>query len=310
MLSFLPGPILVIINLFLISLWLGIWGGLIFVGGIIKLLPIPPLRKLLNWLLHGCYRAWSTCMMGSLALTNKIEWELDLPASLDEKHWYLLISNHLSWLDIVVLTTQLHGRIPLAKFFLKQELIWVPFLGIGAWGLDMPFMKRYSKAFLAKHPHLKGKDIDATRKACEKFRHTPTTVINFVEGTRFTQEKHDYQQGPYKHLLSPKAGGIAFALNAIRFDAILNTTLHYPGVKGHIMPTVLRGELKKVVLKIEEIPVTEAMVGDYFDDDAFRLQFQQQLNHWWQQKDDQLSDLRSDGGNSGATYTDSVTPCK
>ncbi|TCI02682.1 acyltransferase [Corallincola luteus] len=309
MLSFLPGPLLAVINLFFISLWLGLWGGLIFLGGLLKLLPISPWRKLINLFLHGFYQAWTLCMHGTLALTNCIEWQIELPAELDTKHWYLLISNHLSWLDIVVLTSQLHGRIPIGKFFLKQELIWVPFLGIGAWGLDMPFMKRYSKAFLAKYPHLKGKDIDATRAACAHFRHSPTTVINFVEGTRFTAEKQQHQQAPYQHLLAPKAGGIAFALNAMKFDAILNTTLCYPDNREPAMPAALKGELKRVVLKIEAIAVTDELIGDYFDDAAFRHQFQQQLNGWWQAKDDQLSELLA-GGNTGATITDSVTPCK
>jgi hypothetical protein len=36
--------------------------------------------------------------------------------------------------------------------------------------------------------------------------------MNFVEGTRFTPAKHAAQRSPYKHLLKPKAGGLAMAL--------------------------------------------------------------------------------------------------
>lgn len=90
------------------------------------------------------------------------------------------------------------------KFFLKKELIWVPFLGLAWWALDFPFMKRYSRKFLAANPHLAGKDLESTKKACEKFKHTPVSVMNFVEGTRFTPEKHQRKNSPYAHLLPPR----------------------------------------------------------------------------------------------------------
>ena len=73
-------------------------------------------------------------------------------------------------------------------------------------------MKRYSKAFLEKNPHLIGKDVEATRKACEKFKFSPISIMNFVEGTRYTEEKHEKQKSPYTHLLKPKAGGVAFVI--------------------------------------------------------------------------------------------------
>jgi 1-acyl-sn-glycerol-3-phosphate acyltransferase len=41
-----------------------------------------------------------------------------------------------------VLQRIFHGRIPFLKFFLKQELIWVPVIGLAWWALDFPFMKR------------------------------------------------------------------------------------------------------------------------------------------------------------------------
>src|SRR3546814_9530339 len=106
-------------------------------------------------------------------------------------------------------------RIPLLKFFLKQELIKVPLLGLAWWALDFPFRKRFTRAEIEANPSLKGKDLETTRKACEKFKEMPTSVMNFFEGTRFTQAKHDQQQSPYEFLLKPKAGGTAFALSAM-----------------------------------------------------------------------------------------------
>ena len=113
--------------------------------------------------------------------------------------WYLMTSNHQSWADILVLQKVTNRRVPSLKFFLKQELIWVPLLGLAWWALDFPFMKRYSRAQLEKRPELKGKDMETTRKACEKYAHYPVSVMNFFEGTRFTEEKHRQQNSPYRH---------------------------------------------------------------------------------------------------------------
>jgi hypothetical protein len=128
---------------------------------------------------------------------------------------YLVISNHQSWVDIPALIQALNRRTPFFKFFLKKELIWVPFLGLAWWALDYPFMKRYSKAFLAKHPELAGQDLKITKEACELFKRQPVTVVNYLEGTRFNETKRKQQGSPFKRLLKPKAGGVAFVLAAM-----------------------------------------------------------------------------------------------
>ncbi len=106
-----------------------------------------------------------------------------------KKNVYLLISNHHSWADIVVLCVLFRKHIPMNKYFLKQQLAWVPFIGLACWALDMPFMRRYSRSYLIRHPERRGKDVETTRRSCEKFRSHPTTIVNFVEGSRFTEEK-------------------------------------------------------------------------------------------------------------------------
>jgi 1-acyl-sn-glycerol-3-phosphate acyltransferase len=144
--------------------------------------------------------------------------------------WYLVNCNHQSWADILVLQHLLTRRIPLLKFFLKQQLVWVPVMGLAWWALDFPFMRRHSDDVLKAHPELRAKDQESTRLACEKFALIPTSVMNFCEGTRFTLAKHQRQQSPYRHLLRPKAGGIALALNVMgdKFRAILDVTIVYP----------------------------------------------------------------------------------
>ena len=93
------------------------------------------------------------------------QWDIRGGDELRRDTSYLVISDHRSWVDIPALIQTLNRRTPFFKFFLKKELIWVPFLGLAWWALDYPFMKRYTKAFLAKNPELAGKDLEITKAA-------------------------------------------------------------------------------------------------------------------------------------------------
>ncbi|MEZ4605077.1 MAG: acetyltransferase [Desulfobacterales bacterium] len=188
----------------------------LFAAGILKfLLPMPVLRKLFNVAITFVCNTWNSWNNHIIDWTQNIEWDVRGHENLKKDDSYLVLSNHQTWNDILVLEKIFINRIPFLKFFIKQELIWIPVLGFSWWALDYPFMKRYSKEFLKKNPHLKGKDLEATRTACEKFKNMPVSVMNFVEGTRFTRSKHQRQNSPYKHLLRPKAGGTALVLHAL-----------------------------------------------------------------------------------------------
>lgn len=157
--------------------------------------------------------------------------EADVAAGLRRDGWYLVICNHRSWADILVLTFALYGRIPQFKFFTKRELAWVPFIGLALLLLGFPMLRRYSRAQIAAKPALRHRDQAAIRRACDGFRERPTSVLSFVEGTRFTAAKRDRQQGPYRHLLKPHAGGVAVTLAGLgdRLDGIVDVTIRYPG---------------------------------------------------------------------------------
>jgi 1-acyl-sn-glycerol-3-phosphate acyltransferase len=224
----------------------------------------------------------------------KIDWDIRGLEKLKEKEWYLILSNHQSWVDILVLQTTLNQKIPMLKFFLKQELIWVPFLGLAWWALDFPFMKRYSKKQLIEKPHLKGKDLASTRKACEKFKHTPISIINFVEGTRFTPQKKISQNNHFKYLLSPKAGGVAFVLNSMGdyFHNIIDITIVYPDK----IPTFweyISGRVNKIVIDFEVIPLTDSLMGDYLNDPEYKDHFFAWLNRLWQKKDEKIDEMKA-----------------
>jgi 1-acyl-sn-glycerol-3-phosphate acyltransferase len=212
---------------------------------------------------------------------------------LDPQAWYLVIANHQSWVDILALQSVLNRRIPFLKFFLKQQLRWVPVLGLAWWALDMPFMKRYSRAELERQPTLRGTDLATTRRACERFRDIPTSVINFVEGTRFTLAKQAASASPYRHLLAPRAGGVAFVLAAMRttLKELLDVTIAYPAGVGGLW-ALCSGRVVHIVIEVERRPLeTWLSEGDYSADPAFKARFQAWLAALWSAKDARLARL-------------------
>ncbi len=267
----------------------------IFLLAFIKvLLPIAPIRKFLDRLLNACASNWISVNGGIMKLTTQLTWNIDLPKNLSPKGWYLVVANHQSWVDILVLQSVLNRKIPFLKFFLKQQLIWVPVLGLAWWALDFPFMSRYSKSYIKKNPHKKGKDFETTKKACEKFKTTPISIMNFSEGTRFTKEKHHKQNSPFKHLLKPKAGGIGYVLTLMgeEITQVLDVTIDYPNHHSPSFWDLVSGKLDKVVVQAKLITIPEDVQGSYIQDAGQRKKVQQWLNQNWKNKDEQLDIIR------------------
>lgn len=259
------------------------------------LIPVKPWRVLCSAALVMICENWVVINARILALLQRIEWDVQGLERVSRNGWYMITCNHQSWTDILVLQTVFSKRVPFLKFFLKQELIWVPLIGIAWWALDFPFMKRYSKEFLAKHPEMRGKDMETTRQACEKFKEIPVSIMNFLEGTRFTQAKHDQQQSPYRYLLKPKAGGIAFVLTSMggMLHSMLDVTIVY---KENTIGfwDLMCGRVHHVMVRVtqREIPA-EFATGDYENDAAFRERFQVWVADLWQEKDALIARLHS-----------------
>ena len=293
MLSFLPGPLRGAISVLLYALNTVFWVIPLFITTFFKLvMPIKIWRRLCNSILDSIASLWITFNNLNIALTKKVKWDVRGLEALKPREWYLVVANHQSWVDILVLQKIFNHRIPFLKFFLKKELIYMPFLGQAWWALDFPFMKRFSKSFLKKHPHLKGKDLETTRKACEKFKSIPVSVMNFVEGTRFNRKKHRQQQSPYTNLLKPRAAGIAFVLAAMgeQLHHILDVTIVYPGEANSFWSFVC-GKVAEVKVRVKAFPINRELIGNYMDDHDFRDNFQNWLNNLWGEKDKTISTM-------------------
>ncbi len=226
-------------------------------------------------------------------LLLNIEWDFTPPEGLDSKKTYLIIGNHRTWTDILVVQRFYHRRVPLIRYFLKQELIWVPFVGLSVWGLEFPFLKRYSPEAIQKNPALKGKDLKTIRQFCEKFRGRPISIIIFLEGTRFTEAKYRRQNPPYRHLLKPKPGGIAQVLAVLgsQIEAILDTTIVYWPTK----PTLwdfLSGKVRRVHVRMRKLEVPREAIDNRMENDLENRQwFEEWLHRLWMEKDELIDQL-------------------
>ncbi|WP_350012927.1 acyltransferase [Pseudomonas asiatica] len=256
-------------------------------------------RDYASWAVMWVAETWSEIDKAIFALCIPTQWDIRGVENLRKDTSYLAVSNHQTWVDIPALIESLNRRTPFFKFFLKKELIWVPLLGLAWWGLDYPFMKRYSKAFLEKHPELKGKDLEITKAACELFKRQPVTVVNYLEGTRFTEAKRQQQQSPYRYLLKPKAGGVAFVLAALgeQLDALLDVTIVYPGNKAPGFWDLLNGSISRVIIDIRVRELDPMLwAGDYENDAEFRQTVQAWVNQLWVEKDLRIEQLRVEMG--------------
>ncbi|WKE65601.1 acyltransferase [Gallaecimonas kandeliae] len=288
--AFLKGP-LAVLGYVLNTLF---WFPLAMLLGVIKLLlPITVIRNGCNWLLDRAATLWIAINNANQRLFSRTRWVVEGLEGLKRKDWYLVVANHQSWVDILVLQRLFNGRIPFIKFFLKKELLYVPFLGLCWWALDFPFMRRHSRQQIAENPALAQQDIDTTRAACEKFSQLPVTVMNFVEGTRFTAGKHHKQASPYGHLLKPKAGGIGFVLSAMgdKLHKLLDVTICY----GKEIPSFwdfISGKVKTVHVKVRVLPIDDKLLGDYVGDPQYKARFQEWVNQLWADKDATLAQMK------------------
>lgn len=266
---------------------------LLLVALVKALLPSKRLRLACNTVLTGLAESWIGINSAMWDRFTRTRLRVREEAVLSSQGHYLVLANHQSWVDILVLQKLFNRRAPFMRFFLKRELFWVPLLGLAWWALDFPFMRRYTPAQIAKRPELAGRDVEATRRACEKFREIPVSIMNFVEGTRYTPAKHASQGEAYRHLLKPKAGGVAFVLDAMGagLDAILDVSIAYPGGPPSLLD-LLADRIPEVRVRVRQRAIpAEVLGGDYQGDAAFRGRFQLWMNELWRQKDADMATL-------------------
>ena len=278
------------VNIFLYAVLTFFFAILILLGGLVVwVIPTQSWRYHTTRLILKLPVLWTSTLSFIMRMNSrhKIHFIGD-PQLFSTKKWYILVANHVSWLDILILGYTFNHKIPIIKFFMKKELLWsLPIAGVSCWILGYPFMSKHSRKAIRKNPKLKRADIESAKKACEKFMKYPTTVMNFVEGSRFTNAKRERQGSPFKHLLKPSAGGVAIVLNELKdyISGIVNVTLQYDPHATMSFWKFACNDFKAVYVYYDLIPITPNMMGDYYKDRQYRKDFQRWLNNLWQQKE-------------------------
>ena len=270
---------------------LALWGVPISLLGIVKrLLPGGRIRQSVTRILVVLADKWVGGNDRIFETRLDTKWDVEGIDALDPNGHYLITSNHVSWVDIVALQHVFRHRVAFLRFFLKQELIWFPIIGQACWAVDFPFMKRYSAEYLEKHPEKRGTDLETTRRACAKYRFIPFAMLNFLEGTRFTKEKHAEQKSPYRHLLRPRTGGVAFVIASLgdQLDAMIDVTLAYPG--GDItMWEFLTNRVPRITIRAKRLEVSpEFKTAAITEPGPARERFKSWLQSVWTAKDAEL----------------------
>ncbi len=298
MLSFLPPAIRGGLLVFLVALTTVVFGIPLIIFGFLKLLL--PFKFWHRFFLFLCILMsnilWLKVVNSWMKLINKTNFEVLGNAEFSRKEWYLMVMNHQSWADILVMIMVFHLRIPYYKFFVKKELLWVPIFGLAFWALEYPYMKRYSKEEIARNPELKGKDLETIKKDSERFKDSPVTIISFAEGTRFSKEKHESQNSPYCNLLKPKAGGIATAIYSMGdyLSCILDVTIVYKGGIESLWQ-YLCGRIDTIYIHIQRRDLPDK-IGNYAGDEEYRNYFLEWLHNYWEEKDRLIDEIRKSTG--------------
>jgi 1-acyl-sn-glycerol-3-phosphate acyltransferase len=282
-----------IVTIILLLLNMTLWGTAIVLLGIIKFAvhmtaPRSRLRTRVILALSWLAEHW---VEGNDRIFDRMlptQWDVEGPFDdIDPSGRYLIISNHVSWTDIFVLFRVFHGRTAFIRFFLKRQLIWFPIVGQAVWALEFPFMRRYSAEYLQQHPEKRGRDLETTRRACQRYRHIPVAMLTFLEGTRFSEEKRVDQDSPYRYLLRPRVGAIAFVLASMgdQLDAMFDATILYPG-RDVTFWQFVTGRVEKISVRARRLPIpAEFFSAEITEPGPARDRFKQWIDAIWREKD-------------------------
>lgn len=257
------------------------WFIVMLPGVLLRCVPVHRVQRLASRYCVWIARNWVGSNALMLRLLHPVRWQVSFDGDMDPRRSYLLVSNHQSWADILVIFDVFHRRTPFARFFLKRDLLYVPIVGLVCWAMDFPFMTRKAGR----------SDLETTRRACEIYREVPVTVVNFLEGTRFTEAKRSATGSPYERLLHPKAGGVAYTLNAMgdQFAGIVDVTIEYSPSQKALAWSWLSGQQADLRLHVRVLPVPEQLLaGDYAQDAAHREAVKAWLADLWAEKNQRL----------------------
>lgn len=211
---------------------------------------------------------------------------------LDPARSYLVLSNHVSWADILLIQSVIVRQGPLLKFLAKRELIYVPIVGLIIWAFDFPILRRRSRRG-ADEEKRRARDLQALRQAGRRVQRAPAALMNFAEGTRFSEVKRVQRSSPYRHLLTPRVGGFLTLTEAVEegVEGLIDLTLVYP--KDVSFWGFLAGDLPEIEIRAQRI------------DSACLPRTRESASRWlaerWSEKDAAIAESREPAIARGAS---------
>jgi 1-acyl-sn-glycerol-3-phosphate acyltransferase len=247
----------------------------------------PAIQKRMDYIIIW----WTTANRWMIQRLNLVSPEIHWEGRehLSPAQWYLVVCNHQTWADILLLQTYLLDDIPPLKFFTKSQLIWLPFVGQAMYALGFPFVKRVSREQIKKNPSLRSADKDNVMKTCEGLKNHPSAILNFAEGTRRTEEKHRLQDYAFKHLLKPKAGGINYTLDGMssHLNGLVDVTIIYPDGAPRFWD-FLQGKSGRVIFDARYRPLPE-FSAEQAGETQHKAEVAQWVQRLWEEKDALIS---------------------
>ena len=250
-----------------------------------RILPVNAVKKYITAISNEIGNGIVWFLKVTLGLIHRPKWEVDYPANISTKSWYIGMSNHMSWADIFVLLFIGNYKLPLLKFFMKKELKWIPIIYLVHKTIDMPFLNRHKQGEVHSDPNLKARIFENARDAAKKFTRYPTTAFSFVEGTRFTETKKKIQLSPYDDLLKPKIGALVTALSGMPMvEDLIDFTIIYKTSKRSAWNFAC-GEMREAKIIIRSYKIPEFIrESDDIASVKHRNQFMLFINNIWLEK--------------------------
>lgn len=215
---------------------------------------------------------------------------------MDPTRNYLVISNHRSWADILVLQSLLIRGAPIIKFIVKSEIVFIPLVGLICWAYEYPFVKRQSLKDKSRKNDNRKRDLQTIDAQLAVLGKHPTTIINFLEGTRFSLVKSKKHNSPHRHLLKAKAGGLSYILKTFgsQIDTVLDFTLAYDAEEP-VFWKFLGGACKQVKVDVRHISMETllAKMGSQLDNISYE-DVSNWLTSFWEEKDQKMERFYKD----------------
>lgn len=276
---------------------LSFWIGPLFLLALLKLvIPIQKIRSYLYVLMTRIYVIATRTDDQLLWQIMGIHLEVRGLEHLHPDKLYLVLANHQSWADILIMQSLFSFKNHIPKFIAKKQVLYLPLVGLICWAYDYPIVKRHSKKEIQARPDLRGTDRKALQSSLRRFHETPGSIVNFAEGTRYSSSKAKRFHSPYRFLLSPKTGGIFVILQSIgdQLHEILDLTLAYDCPKLGFWD-FLSGKCRRVIVQVRHIAPDQTFgKAKHNPKNVSLTEVAEWIQRIWEKKDQTYLELRAE----------------